>query len=112
MRQRPAFAAQEIARQPARPGTRGARVTDDAVAIPADGAEDVRLQFYCHSPRRPETIFCNPVALAPSPCTGAVTTISMRDQNRDGSLLMGALPSRRLKKLPHSPRNAMGTTGT
>ena len=36
----------------------------------------------------------------------------MRDQKRRGSWLIGALPPRRLKKLPHSPRSAIGTTGT
>ena len=49
---------------------------------------------------------CRPVALASAPGTGELTTISMRDQKRCGSLLVGALPSRRLKKLPQSPRNA------
>ena len=60
--------------------------------LPANGDTD---PIYCHSPRRPATIFCRPVALASSPGTGAVTTTSMRDQKR-----RGGLRHRRLATLP------------
>ena len=42
-RQGAVFAAQELQREPARPGASAARVADDGVAVAGDGAEDVSL---------------------------------------------------------------------
>src|SRR6188472_1472878 len=110
--------------EPARPGRGGAGVPDDEVVLAGDRAKDVCFEdcphllanqecpHYCHSPRRPATILRRAGTLASSPCTGAVTTTSMRDQNRFGSCVIAGLPSRRLKKLPHRPRSAIGTTVT
>src|SRR5690606_41627799 len=63
------------------------------------------------SPRRASTVLCNEGALTASGATAGAATSSTRDQKRFGSLA-SALPSLWLKKLPHRPRNAIGTTGT
>ena len=109
---------QQVKCERACPRTCVIRLAHHDVADAAYAAEGVRLEellvfqvrplllgngecpHYCHSPRRPATIFCRPSALAASPCTGAVTTTSMRDQKRRGGLVIGALPSCLLKKLP------------
>src|SRR5690606_908553 len=94
-----------------------------SVTTPADGRQCLRkLQRSSSpdciaapgqrlSPRSACTVLCSDGALTASGVTGAAATSSTRDQKRFGSLA-SALPSLWLKKLPHSPRNAIGTPGT
>ena len=75
-------------------------------------AADRSHNFYFHSPRNASTACCKLSGVTPSGATGSPTA---RPIFENGAIRVGrdiAGPSLRLKKLPHSPRSAIGTTLT
>ena len=66
---------------------------------------------YFQSPRSASTVACSPSSVTRSAGTGGAATNAMREKTPRNRRI--ALPScDRLKKLPHKPRSASGTTGT